>query len=141
MPIETRRSLDRRGVLRTASTLVAGATLAHALGDTASAQSPAAGAASRAGPPQIPGFTTERVQTSGGVTIHAVKGGNGPPLLLLHGAPLTHYTWRDVAPRLAEEYTVVAADLRGYGDSSKPRACPITRTTRSARWRSTKSTS
>jgi haloacetate dehalogenase len=40
-------------------------------------------------------------------------------LLLLHGAPLTLYTWRDVAPRLAEEFTVIAADLRGYGDSSK----------------------
>ena len=45
-------------------------------------------------------------------------------MLLLHGAPLTHYTWRDVAPRLAEDYTVVASDLRGYGDSSKPQGLP-----------------
>ena len=116
--------LTRRGVLRTASTLAVGATLVHALGDTASAQPPAAGSASPAGPPQIPGFATERVETSGGATIHAVKGGNGPPLLLLHGAPLTHYTWREVAPRLAEEHTVVATDLRGYGDSSKPAGLP-----------------
>ena len=73
---------------------------------------------------RFPGFTAHDIQTSGGVTIHAVKGGSGPPLLLLHGAPQTHYTWRDVAPRLAEEYTVVAADLRGYGDSSQPQGLP-----------------
>jgi haloacetate dehalogenase len=74
--------------------------------------------------PPFPGFTAHDIATSGGVTIHAVKGGGGPPLLLLHGAPLTSYTWRDVAPRLAEEYTVVAADLRGYGDSSQPQGLP-----------------
>jgi haloacetate dehalogenase len=124
-------SPERRSVLRTASTLVAGATLAHALGNTARAQPPqgalaqSGGAApSGAAAPAIPGFVTERIQTSGGVTIHTVKGGSGPPLLLLHGAPLTHYTWRDVAPRLAEEFTVVAADLRGYGDSSMPQGLP-----------------
>jgi haloacetate dehalogenase len=110
----------RRNVLRTASTLVAGATLAHALGHSARAQQGAAGGA----PLSIPGFAPERIATSGGVTINAVKGGNGPPLLLLHGAPLTLYTWRDVAPRLAERFTVVAADLRGYGDSSKPPGLP-----------------
>ncbi len=49
---------------------------------------------------------------------------SGPGLLLLHGAPLTHYTWRDVAPELAKRFTVVAADLRGYGDSSKPQGLP-----------------
>jgi len=114
-------SLARRTVLRTASTLVAGATLAQALGGAARAQT-ATPAASTA--PLIPGFTPSDIPTSGGVTIHAVKGGNGPPLLLLHGAPLTHYTWRDVAPKLAEEFTVVAADLRGYGDSSQPQGLP-----------------
>jgi haloacetate dehalogenase len=108
-------SPQRRSVLRSASTLVAGVTLTHALGDAARAQPAAAPAA-----PPIPGFASERIETSGGVTIHTVKGGSGPPLLLLHGAPLTHYTWRDVAPRLAEDFTVVAADLRGYGDSSMP---------------------
>jgi haloacetate dehalogenase len=70
------------------------------------------------------GFTAHRIDTSGGVTINAVKGGNGPPLLLLHGAPLTLFTWRDVAPALAEEFTVVATDLRGYGDSSQPEGLP-----------------
>jgi haloacetate dehalogenase len=110
-------SPDRRDVLRTASALVAGVTLAHTL--RAHAQAPASPA-----PLSIPGFAPERIQTSGGVTINAVKGGSGPPLLLLHGAPLTLYTWRDVAPRLAADYTVVAADLRGYGDSSKPQGLP-----------------
>jgi haloacetate dehalogenase len=58
------------------------------------------------------------------VTIRGVVGGSGPPLLLLHGNPLTHIHWRLVAPRLAEEFTVVATDLRGYGDSGKPRGLP-----------------
>jgi haloacetate dehalogenase len=55
-----------------------------------------------------------------GVTIHAVVGGDGPPLLMLHGYPQTHAMWHRVAPELARERTVVCADLRGYGDSSKP---------------------
>src|SRR5688500_16035517 len=111
-------SRDRRDLLRAASTLVAGAALFEG------AQAQQALPAAAPGPLSIPGFTAERIATSGGVTINAVKGGNGPPLLLLHGAPLTLYTWRDVAPGLAEEYTVVAADLRGYGDSSKPQGLP-----------------
>ena len=47
-------------------------------------------------------------------------GGNGPPLLLLHGFPQTHVIWHKVAPQLAERYTLVMPDLRGYGDSDKP---------------------
>ncbi|MEO8536716.1 MAG: alpha/beta hydrolase [Betaproteobacteria bacterium] len=52
--------------------------------------------------------------------MRCVVGGNGPPLLLLHGYPQTHAMWHRVAPSLARTYTVVCADLRGYGDSSKP---------------------
>jgi haloacetate dehalogenase len=65
------------------------------------------------------GFTQTDIEVSG-ARIHLRHGGSGPPLLLLHGNPLTHFMWHKVAPRLAREFTVVAADLRGYGDSSKP---------------------
>ena len=65
------------------------------------------------------GFTERRIAT-GGAEIHAVVGGDGPPLALLHGYPQTHVMWHRVAPRLAEAFTVVAPDLRGYGRSSKP---------------------
>jgi haloacetate dehalogenase len=58
------------------------------------------------------------------VKITGRVGGNGPPLLLLHGNPLTHVTWHLIAPRLAQNFTVVCADLRGYGDSSKPKGLP-----------------
>jgi haloacetate dehalogenase len=64
-------------------------------------------------------FATRRIETSG-AEIHLRFGGSGPPLLLLHGYPQTHVMWHKVAPALAERFTVVAADLRGYGDSSKP---------------------
>ncbi|HEX8868973.1 MAG TPA: alpha/beta hydrolase [Lentzea sp.] len=56
-----------------------------------------------------------------GVRINCAVSGEGPPLLLLHGYPQTHRIWHHVAPRLAEQFTVVATDLRGYGDSAKPR--------------------
>ncbi|WP_312196303.1 alpha/beta fold hydrolase [Pseudomonas luteola] len=59
-----------------------------------------------------------------GVDIAYRIGGSGPGLLLLHGHPQTHIIWRKVAPVLAERFTVVAADLRGYGDSGKPPADP-----------------
>jgi len=67
----------------------------------------------------FPGFKSFKVQTSG-ATINGVIGGQGPPILLLHGAPQSHVSWRLVAPKLAANRTVVVPDLRGYGDSSKP---------------------
>jgi haloacetate dehalogenase len=71
----------------------------------------------------FPGFERRRIATSG-AEINLVTGGNGPPLLLLHGYPQTHLLWRKIAPRLAEEFTLVIPDLRGYGDSSKPPGGP-----------------
>jgi haloacetate dehalogenase len=71
----------------------------------------------------FPGFAQRRIDTSG-ATINLVVGGSGPPLLLVHGYPQTHLMWRKVAPRLAEEFTIVVPDLRGYGDSSKPPGGP-----------------
>ncbi len=65
------------------------------------------------------GFEQVRIETEG-ASINAVRGGDGPPLLLLHGSPQTLLMWHLIAPKLAEEFTVVATDLRGYGDSSKP---------------------
>ncbi|MCU0987973.1 MAG: alpha/beta hydrolase [Acetobacteraceae bacterium] len=67
----------------------------------------------------LPGFRRERVVVDG-VGINVAVGGSGPPLLLLHGNPLTHVSWHKVAPSLAQGFTVVAPDLRGYGDSDKP---------------------
>jgi haloacetate dehalogenase len=69
------------------------------------------------------GFETFTIE-AGGVKIRTRHGGSGPPLLLLHGNPQTHAMWHLVAPRLAEDFTVVATDLRGYGDSSKPETTP-----------------
>jgi haloacetate dehalogenase len=67
-----------------------------------------------------PGFAHLSLPTADGVRIHLTMGGSGPALLLLHGHPQTRAIWHKVAPKLAQHFTVVAADLRGYGDSSKP---------------------
>ena len=72
----------------------------------------------------FPHFRALQVEIDPTVTINAIVGGSGPPLLLLHGHPQTHAIWHRVAPRLAEHFTVVACDLRGYGESSKPQGAP-----------------
>src|SRR5438270_4189784 len=69
------------------------------------------------------GFKLETIDT-GEAQLRVRHGGSGPPLLLLHGHPQTHYMWHAVAQRLAKNFTVVAPDLRGYGDSSKPKTTP-----------------
>ncbi len=65
------------------------------------------------------GFARTQIDTDG-ATINVRYGGSGPPVLLLHGFPQTHALWHRVGPALANEHTVVVADLRGYGDSSRP---------------------
>lgn len=65
------------------------------------------------------GFEQRDIDTSG-ARIHLRHGGDGPPLLLLHGNPMNHVSWHRMAPKLAERFHVVAMDLRGYGDSSAP---------------------
>ena len=69
--------------------------------------------------PLFAGFEARQLPTSRGV-VHAVVGGSGPPLLLLHGYPQSHLMWHAAAPLLAERHTVVAADLAGYGASFRP---------------------
>jgi len=71
----------------------------------------------------FPGFSRRKVRT-GGATINLRTAGQGEPVLLLHGYPQTHAMWHKVAPELARDYSVVCPDLRGYGDSSKPRGLP-----------------
>ena len=111
--------MDRRDVLKHAALLASTAVVGRE--HLAAAQAPAPPAPSV--PPNtvrfFPGFKPFSVKTSGAV-INGVIGGQGPPLLLLHGAPQSHITWRMVAPKMAATRTVVVPDLRGYGDSSKP---------------------
>ena len=114
--------MDRRAWLREVAPLAAIPPLFSGL----TRRTPSRGTPSGEGSQQsegttrfFPGFKPFKLATTG-ATINGVIGGSGPPLLLLHGAPQTHVSWRLVAPKLAESYTVVAADLRGYGDSSTP---------------------
>lgn len=71
----------------------------------------------------FPGFERGRFEASG-AQINYRRAGAGEPVLLLHGYPQTHACWHRIAPQLAQRYTVVCADLRGYGDSSKPAGLP-----------------
>jgi haloacetate dehalogenase len=71
----------------------------------------------------FPGFTAHDLDT-GGARVHLRAGGSGPPVLLLHGYPQTHAIWHRMAGPLSARYRVVAADLRGYGDSGKPPTAP-----------------
>src|SRR5262245_8445637 len=119
MSEQTNLEINRRTMLQHSAAWVAGAVAGVG---TAQAQAQAPVAAQKAGEDAYlfpPGFKVSKVQTSG-ATIHVVSGGQGPGLLLLHGAPLTHVSWRLVVPELMKSYTVIAPDLRGYGDSSKP---------------------
>jgi haloacetate dehalogenase len=90
-----------------------------------------------ASPVRLPGFEYRRIDVEG-VTVSCAMKGAGPPLLLLHGYPENHLTWRHVAPALAEDHTVVLADLRGYGDSGKPAPDPPGRPIPSGPWPATR---
>ncbi|CZS90722.1 hypothetical protein WAI453_003998 [Rhynchosporium graminicola] len=68
----------------------------------------------------FPGFQEFDIAVTLTVTIHGIKAGNGPPLLLIHGFPQTHHIWHKITPSLTNSFTVIAIDLRGYGKSSKP---------------------
>lgn len=71
------------------------------------------------------GFTNKMIDVGGDIKINTFIGGQGKEaILLLHGHPENYLTWRFIAPKLAEKYTVVLTDLRGYGDSSKPKGLP-----------------
>lgn len=106
-----------------------------ALGSPAQAQQTASAAADYARDPNrwgtaeiaafFPGFKHLDIQTSG-ATIRLRHGGSGPPLLMMHGHPVTHVSWYKIAAKLAQNYHVVLPDLRGYGDSSLPEPGPNT---------------
>lgn len=68
----------------------------------------------------FPGFEHRHIEVGNDMHIAASIGGSGPPLLLLHGHPQTRAIWHRVAPALSKRYTVIATDIRGYGDTSKP---------------------
>jgi haloacetate dehalogenase len=107
---EEQVNIGRRTQLKNAMAVAVSA----ALGGVADAQDQAADTTRF-----FPGFTQSQIKVSG-ATINTLKGGSGPPLLLLHGAPQSHISWRLVAPEFAKHYTVIVTDLRGYGDSSTP---------------------
>ena len=108
---------DRRRFFGAAAFTLAAAQLDHF--PSASARSGTSDESETRTETLFPGFSAESVQTSG-TTIHVLRKGAGRPLLLLHGYPETHLTWHKVAPQLAEEFSVVVPDLRGYGGSGRP---------------------
>ena len=79
-------------------------------------------------PAVLPAGFTEATAEVNGVRLHYVRGGAGEPLVLLHGWPQTWYEWHRLMPQLAEHYSVIAPDMRGFGDSAKPATGYDTRT-------------
>src|SRR5258706_7128629 len=122
--------LSRRKMFQAmaAGAVASAAIAARALAQTVPATSVIASAdyvrdPNRWGTPAIaalfPGFAHVEMKTSGAI-IRLRHGGSGPPLLLMHGNPLSHVSWYKIAAQLSQRYHVVLPDLRGYGDSSLP---------------------
>ena len=103
LPSATRRSFLKQSMRSIAAGAGAALSTASAAGGT----------------PMFENFKRIKIQTTG-AAINVAYSGKGPPVLLLHGYPQTHVMWHKIAPRLAKDFTVVVADLRGYGDSGKP---------------------
>jgi haloacetate dehalogenase len=114
-PLDDGAAIERRSFIEAMTLALATGAVAE-IGTASAAESPpSTGNVVQ----HFPGFESFRIDTSG-ATINGIKGGKGPPLLLLHGWPQTLAEWHVVAPLLAKDFTVIATDLRGYGDSSKP---------------------
>jgi pimeloyl-ACP methyl ester carboxylesterase len=116
--------LSRRHVIVTAAALTATAASAQTMDSIPQPRRPGDGGTDPGSMHDLentffPGFSVESIETTG-TNIHVLRKGTGRPLLLLHGYPETHLTWHKVAPKLAEQFSVVVPDLRGYGDSGKP---------------------
>ena len=111
--------LDRRTFVERALALLGAAGAAGASAAAGTESTPAPSTPRQPTLRFFPGFKAIRIQTREAL-INGVMGGAGPPVLLLHGFPQSHVQWRTIAQALAQDYTVVATDLRGYGDSSKP---------------------
>jgi pimeloyl-ACP methyl ester carboxylesterase len=122
-----RRRLRRRaligGVVAVAAAALVGSVLVQPAATSGRAPTPT-GPGSVSGAPNLPpGFTKtfkSRYVDANGLRMHAVIGGEGPPLLLIHGWPQTWYAWRMVMPALARDFRVIAVDQRGIGLTDKP---------------------
>ena len=116
---------SRRAFLAASAAGIAAAALGEPTAAEADAGLPTpSGPGSVSGAPNLPpGFSdtfASRYIDAGGLRMHAVIGGEGPPLLLVHGWPQTWYQWRLVMPTLSRDFTVIAVDQRGIGLSDKP---------------------
>jgi pimeloyl-ACP methyl ester carboxylesterase len=112
-------AIDRRKFLFGATAATAAAAAAAVTAPAAVAAPDAASQPADLGIPTLPGFTS-KFATANGIRLHYVTGGEGPPLVLLHGWPETWWMYRKVMPALAANFTVIAVDLRGAGASDKP---------------------
>ena len=126
-PHHAQHGFPRRALIGAAAAVAAAAVLVIGLAWPAAApasQSTPASPGGVAGAPNLPpGFTdtfTDRYVDMGGMRLHAVVGGHGRPLLLIHGWPQTWYAWRLLMPTLARDFQVIAVDQRGVGLSDKP---------------------